>query len=150
MADLMELAERVEALQGRNMEVDAEIARATGWVHKCSDVWGIGAPHWWKEDKCFHDFAGPHWYGQGAILPPFTGSLDAAETLVPGGENGRWNTGKFNTDPNKCSAQIAIEDEIFIEAGSLGRGIKVRASATAATPALALCAAALRARASNG
>lgn len=68
--ELLALAERVEALQGRNMEVDAEIARATGWVHKCSDVWGIGAPHWWKEDKCFHDFAGPHWYGQGAILPP--------------------------------------------------------------------------------
>lgn len=76
----------------------------------------------------------------------YTASLDAAMQLVPGGEDGRWNTGRFNVDPNKCSAQVAVQGEIFIDRGSLGLGIKVRASATAATPALALCAAALRAR----
>lgn len=149
--ELLKLAERVEALRGPDWEVDKLIAVLNGWClhpsnrqrddsaqsdtgYTCLDC---GADSWGN--------TGPTGQKRSASLPAYTASLDAAMTLVPGGENGRWNAGKFNVDPNKCSAQVAIEDEIFIERGSLGRGIKVRASGTARTPALALCAAALRA-----
>lgn len=115
--ELLKLAERVEALSGPDRAIDWQI-------HCRNGLNGVGM------------------YGN---HPSYTASLDAAMTLVPGGENGRWNTGKFNTNAKKCTAQVAVEDEIFIETGSLGRGLKVRSSATAATPALALCAAALRA-----
>ena len=140
--ELLKLAERVEALSGPDREVDARIWCALNGKKYVS--------HW-------REYDGPNTrveyieppkrtpFASSTVALQWTASLDAAMTLVPGGENGRWNAGKFNVDPNKCSAQVAIEDEIFIERGSLGRGIKVRASGTARTPALALCAAALRA-----
>lgn len=121
--ELLKLAKRVEALSGPDRDVDLDICIALD-TGRSTDPRNPGPMR-------------------------YTASLDAAMTLVPGGENGRWNAGKFNADPNKCSAQVAIEDEIFIESGSLGRGLKVRASGTARTPALALCAAALRALAKD-
>lgn len=125
--DLLKLADRVEALSGPDRKVDELIERAVG-TYSAFRYYTLG-------DDDQPDY----------IPTRYTASLDAAETLVPGGENGRWNTGKFNTNAKKCTAQVAVEDEIFIETGSLGRGLKVRSSAIAATPALALCAAALRA-----
>lgn len=60
---LIELAERCEAATGPDRELDAAIALLHGWtVHK-GDNW-----------------IGPH--GQISV-PEFTGSLDAALTLVP-------------------------------------------------------------------
>lgn len=102
MADLMKLAERVEALSGPDRAVDWELHVFDGLV-------GVG-------------MYGAH--------PHYTASLDAAMTLVPEG---------------------VVFDVGWLHDMSQARGcVAGKKAAYAATPALALCAAALRARASNG
>lgn len=111
---LIELAERCEAATGPDRELDAAIALLYGWtVHK-GDNW-----------------IGPH--GQISV-PEFTGSLDAALTLVPEGQGCTivQNIGGFPHRATVWTAKGAVGD---IQ-GQPG-----------ATPALALSAAALRARA---
>lgn len=100
MADLMKLAERVEALSGPDRAVDWELHVFDGLV-------GVG-------------MYGAH--------PHYTASLAAAMTLVPEG----WDHGYT------ANGQCWTHKEASTVHGD------------AATPALALCAAALRARASNG
>ena len=110
MADLMKLAERVEALSGPERAVDWELHVFDGLV-------GVG-------------MYGAH--------PHYTASLAAAMTLVPEGwDHGyTWQPGSY---PHmKANGQCWTHKEASTVHGD------------AATPALALCAAALRARASNG
>jgi hypothetical protein len=92
-----------------------------------------------------HDIARALVGHSGYKYQPYTASLDAAMTLVPEGWQGdrlSWWAG--------CEAScVLIEthlvgDEWVREAGWLGR-----VEGEAATPALALCAAALRARAAS-
>lgn len=122
--ELLALAERVVRLTGHDNDTQEAVLLAFGWA-----VDGDGLLH--RPDGSLH-------YGE---IPAILASIDAAMTLVPGGEDGRWQAGKFNTDPTQCSASIAIQGDI----PPYGCGIKIRAQATAATPALALTAAALRA-----
>lgn len=76
----------------------------------------------------------------------FTTSLDAAVTLVP--EAWEWQTSNRAPKPHAGRAYIHNRELIFAGMSGRTRNPKYRsAECTALTPALALCAAALRARA---
>jgi hypothetical protein len=131
-SDLHSLAARAEAAEGPDRELDMIIAEAVGWVHRS------GAPY-------------PH------VLawerPAYTASLDAALTLVPEGWQvaaleQNWRTGLWRAQliPVPSATLIAAFDRgetvgwNTADAPDSGTGGIV-------TPALALVAAALRARA---
>lgn len=124
MADLLKLADRVEALSGPDRGADAAIARSFSHDVESDD--------------------GDFWFGPYDALPvrvpDFTGSLDAAMTLVPEGWGFRVESEGDGSRP--CSASIYKPADCCNEF--------VISCDYAITPALALCAAALRARAANG
>lgn len=119
MSDLEKLAGRVEALTGPDREVDALIA-----VLQNLRIVDEGHPL----GRCCYDKNGVL-----LVLPSYTRSLDAAMSLVPDGwdftvgvcDKGAWS------DVSPSEQPYDVADEVF---------------AQGATPALALCAAALRAR----
>ncbi len=112
---LIELAERCEAAMGSDRDLDADIARATGWQDVRSEGYG--------------SIRGLRPTGKREHVMRFTASLDAAMTLVPEG----W-----------CFEVTNYDTFARVRAAVLG---STSYSADADTPALALCAAALRARA---
>jgi hypothetical protein len=122
---LTALAEKVEGAEGADRGLDAAIADAIGW---------------WPDGYTRHDVHGPdrRWTPSGAAVPhrvdcsEWTASLDAALTLVPEG----WHTRMATQDRHSGRWQWVLR-------GSFG----VECAARAATPALALTAAALRAQA---
>jgi len=114
-ADLLALAARVEAATGADRELDREIDRAL-------------FPQYWRRSET------GSWFSNYVHRPPaFTASLDAAASLVPEG----W------------AYHIAVRPwfDVFQAKGSVWAfGQRVASfTASAATPALALTAAALRA-----
>jgi hypothetical protein len=110
-ADLLALAERVEALTGPDDAVDLAIAE---WCYANGGVAGVNYdPQLWV-------------IRHGG---EFTASLDAAMSLVPDGYD--WILGRTNGGLT-VHAEVGNREQIF-----------------AATPALALTAAALRARAAQ-
>jgi len=66
------LIKRLEALTGPSREVDAEIAKATGWESVPWEFAGTRGVTWYA--------SGPEAYKE---CPHFTGSIDAALTLMP-------------------------------------------------------------------
>ena len=123
-AELLALAERVEALQGPSRDVDAEIALAVGYAN-CRPPSGDNVGRFPHENP----------YGAGFFGPAYTIRLDAAMSLCPQPpsfdlshdheiQGGKW----------QC---LVGEDE-----GWTPKGI-----ASGFSPALALTAASLRARA---
>jgi hypothetical protein len=117
------LARRVEEAAGADRALDAEIHEAVTTFPA-----RIGGPGW--HDGALVVPAFPGWIP----LPAYTASLDAAMSLVPD----KWGTTLDikASDRNRCEARLWFD----------GEGVRpVRG--VAATPALALCAAALRARA---
>jgi hypothetical protein len=140
---MLELAERVERLTGPDRELDVQICiAALGYVEKPN------APKGWRsfENNGWHvDFreGGPDWsagdpWNAHFGIPPFTASLDAAMTLVPEGW-GRIEFGRYEGGCDGYWAQITPLDHP-----------RIVESERCATPALALTAACLRARASMG
>lgn len=130
-AELLELAERVEGASGPDRELDQAIMDAV------FQPWSgyVGAHYEGTNERVIDtgwvDGRGYRWIG----APRLTASLDSAMALVPEGcgqGSIRWNG-----------------DSVVAEVwGSLANGMP---TGDGATPALALCAAALRARAySNG
>ena len=117
---MTKLADKIEALEGPSREVDAEIAIAVG---RTLQVWregGHSMPGYWADDP----------------PPTYTASLDAAMTLVPEGFYKSFAAIRFGDGlPFAEVVERKPPERIF--------------SAYAATPALALCAAALRAREAN-
>ena len=121
----MKLSERVERLEGPDRDWDTEIA------HAC------GAEYGPKSGWCDNE-SGDYWTVENCALH-YTASLDAAMSLVP---EGVWHEIKGprrylnipTASPNYWSARLEAWDA---SAEGMGRG---------ATPALALCAAALKAR----
>ena len=125
-ATLLALAERCEQAAGPNNGLDAEIALAIGYTHERR---GTERACWWRTP------AGQQlaYVGYKNHPPFFTGSLDAAVTLVPEGWIYELGRGESGTSRSLCR----MSDELGIWTGW----------AVAATAALAICAAALRARA---
>lgn len=120
------IAERIEALEGPCREMDLSIAKAVGLAHL--DAVAGGVTGFMYMDR-----------GQPACVtvPRYTASLDAAITLVPEG----WNMSVFLIEKLKLRASASVRD----------RDGKFSFTSAASTPALALCAAALRAQeATNG
>ena len=142
-SDLLALADRVEAADGPERELDRAVARFVGW-HRVEPRFTRNKHGAWIAPG---DFLGTYSGGSPILdslhgtdmhreVPPFTASLDAAMTLVPEGWD--WAAG---------SAQDGCGGHAFMRrVGHLGRPIDV--DVDAAAPALALTAACLRARAS--
>jgi hypothetical protein len=127
---LLALAERCEQAVGPNNGLDAEIALAIGYTHERR---GTERACWWRTP------AGQQlaYVGYKNHPPFFTGSLDAAVTLVPEGR--AWTVGQ-NLHHWFWQASInALNDD--------GNPTSIGFGGPCGWPALALCAAALRARA---
>jgi hypothetical protein len=128
-ATLLALAERCEQAAGPDRELDAEIA----WMLTAQDRKRLGPPDLRRE--IWHaGLPTPAWVpfeNVSSFHPPYTASLDAAVTLVPEG----WSWGKFFGGSAEC---VKISDPSIL----FERGLSDK-------PALALCAAALRARAAG-
>lgn len=132
MTDLTELAKRVEAATGPDRELDAEIAIAID-LKLPHDDYGArdaarrgGAARLAEMGECHQNV----WR---TYLPRYTASLDSAMTLVP--EGYEW---AVNWGGNSVANVNRIGDGYPIHCGC------------AATPSLALTAAALGARAAMG
>jgi hypothetical protein len=132
---LIALAERCEAATGPDWKLDGLIA------DELSDWENLGG-HWEQ-----HKVSGERRRTSYPPAPLYTASIDAAMTLVPEG----WAVGSLEWWPMRSrGAGITL-----LETGSIGGAdwhgydalFHADARARAATPALALCAAALRARA---
>jgi hypothetical protein len=123
MSALLQLAERCEKATGPDRELDAEIAEAVGAKHGRETGWcNSENGDYYVIDEC---------------AASYTASLDAAMTLVPEG----WETSIYigGENANVQMETPAMRDEWFDEGGGPIDG-------TAPTPALVLCAAALRAQ----
>lgn len=138
---LEELVERIEKLEGPDREVDAEIALA------------LEFPNWRDRmlparitKKASHTYSAltPDGVGGSKRVPAFTASLDAAMTLVP--EGAHWGIGHEDMGPLVGWAWVrAKNDTGWQEYHSPPRLGFRHIAPFPATPALALCAAALRA-----
>jgi len=136
---LLALAERCEQASGPDRELDGEIARALGWtdvhVSVLNPLFQVGRP--------------PGVTGWRDPVPAFTASLDAALTLVPEGwrVNGAdWSIlGQYSWMLKGPCKKLIMGADGYEEAG----GDWFKSGVSLATPALALCAAALRALASE-
>jgi hypothetical protein len=123
--ELLVLASKVEALDGPDREVDAEIAVS---IHGGEIVW-LQANYTMENYPARKYASADHVGGYGkAPVDPVTASLDAAMSLVP----------------EKWDFAVASEEGKGV-AGAIRRKPHAHADAEAATPALALTAAALRA-----
>lgn len=115
---LRALIARVETATGPDLELDAEIALASGWRLKFVEgrgCWRHGDYSWTVES--------------GGTPPAYTRSLDAALTLVPEGWGFELRRGHGTSGRATCFCWN-------------GKAM----AALCTTPALALCSAALRAR----
>lgn len=124
MTDLMELASRVEAGEGPDRDLDAEIKEAVGHMWDYAADWGPRG-----HDK--------------PVAFAYTASLDAAMTLIPGDE--MWDVSRESADTYTadltCFYRGIVDYEPDADKVPFGR---------AKSPALALTAACLRARAHQG
>jgi hypothetical protein len=138
--NLNALADRVEAASGPDRELDALIAiqvawRWEGWAE--GDIAVEESARKFGVEYVVDRVANSHksiW----KLLPRYTASLDAAMTLVPEG----WDWALYTGADGRCEAGCAPAD-------TDPEGCRTADSdqSLAATPALALTAAALRARA---
>lgn len=149
-ADMMELAARIEAADGPSRELDAQIAEALGMCqHRnktrsgyqddtgfdCDDC---GADSWGNRSKDGHNrrLNDPN--------PAYTASLDSAMTLVPEG----WSVSVGDLrgyDPPMWRCHLRDHRPESLTAA--GHSEIWKEGSTPASAALAICAAALRARA---
>lgn len=136
MSELLELATQCEAAEEADRELDALIYCALHPTHTAyfseGDEWALA--DWMVREG-----------GVNFSPPCFTASLDAALTLLPAAEAGYsvvfWRLGNDGEggDPAAFKAEVLICAMLASQ----------RFAATAVTPALALCAAVLRARAAS-
>jgi hypothetical protein len=127
-ATLLQLASRCEAASGPDRELDGEVFRAIG-MPLPGDFGGRDISlHWNEAEQCFLAPVGDMRvrYEQ----PRYTASVDSALGLLDG----------LARKPHWSVSWPVAEVELVFSGGPV-------VNATAATPALALCAAALRARA---
>jgi hypothetical protein len=156
MSKYADVIAKLETATEGNRELDAEIAlnanqKFSGWVrHPAAD----GGPTWmvgelWPSLKEFVDWR-DNQHGAAAPCdqaPPYTHSIDAALTLVP---NQWWVTidqyiVKANADPRKWRVWLKYLGDPESDHPKL-----FEVFSPSYTPALALCIAALKARAVSG
>jgi hypothetical protein len=131
VSDLLELAARCEAADGEDRLLDAEIYVALDAERENLDALAING-------------------AVGTWVPKCTASLDAAMTLVPE-ENDSWSLMKWPQDGKptfRATVSWTVKSSHKNASGPYVMHKPHVRRAEAATPALALCAAALRARAS--
>lgn len=131
MTPLLLLAEKVEGLKGPDREVDRDIALLRAEYDDPEDL------------GCFLDPAEAVVGGGGQTYAPpaYTASLDAAMLLVPEG----W--GWLVSQPNEKAIASGLLKKRTPVMGEVQYGCDHRYAVAAATPALALVAVSLRARA---
>ena len=130
---LEELAEAVGQLSEPDRETDCMIGVAVGRFHLV-DPPKYGGPDYGYTDSDGGEVRPGH--GGDQLVPRYTASLDAAMTLVP--EGSVWFVGNSD-DPSPAVWNACV----MPEQAPADRWTR------AATPALALCAASLRARAAS-
>lgn len=114
--DLQRLVERIEGASAPVRQMDADIARAVGFI----------------PNDAVLDSEGTAWHNRlGTKVPCYTASIDAAMTLVPEGVNIGLHIDHNGNDCAWSSRAVGWQPQV---------------TAGCVTPALALCAAALRAR----
>ena len=136
MSDLSELIARIEAASGAQYVLDCAIWDAIYPGERAERFAKLTAP-----GKPYHGRLGPADVdGYVQPLRAFTASIDAALTLVPDGYAVDMTIGRYW--PNRARVLHVYQD------GDrwFHRGSDPAICANAATPALALCAAALKAR----
>lgn len=138
MSDLLELAERVEKEEGPDRKLDYAVHYAErGCPERADEIDYIKDPYKVSEFVMLKNGGG----STGYLPPRYTASLDAAMTLVPEG-CGFLLTSTHMERWAQVVSESKLADGTLLVGPSLG-------SSKAATPALALTAAALRARAAN-
>jgi hypothetical protein len=131
MADLLELADACEAAEGPDRELDCAIAVSAANFFEIPPRYD-GGPIGYG----YHDAKGAEihpGHGGDQMVPAYTASIDAAMTLVPEGCD-------VTLDREKGFGAALVFDTL---------GVDTIGAARATTPALALCAASLRARAAT-
>lgn len=144
-----DLIERIEAASGPDREMDRDILAAKG-THVLEKR-GRDRKSWWYEidgpDYRRLDPDGDRYFG----MPRYTASIDAALTLVPEGWMfGIERAGSYDGSPKDeawCWPYESNFDPDWQNGQQGYRDAPDGARGSAATPALALCAAALKARA---
>lgn len=129
------IIERVEAASGPGRELDQAIycAVTAAQGHRINKLVGGELEVWPKRDDRFFTV-------QPGMVLPYTASLDAAMTLVP--EGWGWTVGDKSPEPSLAWCEI---DHLPWRKG-YAWAVERKLIVQAATPALALCAAALRVR----
>lgn len=136
--DLIDLAARVEALEGPDREVDAEIALSIGIVRERdgNSFYGHRDYSVMVLERGYYDIE-----GSAPELPSYTASLDAALMLVPEG----WNWMAGNRNQPTARAYVENGKPAFIDSAMRRHPERRWHEVVASTPALALTAASLRA-----
>jgi hypothetical protein len=140
-----DLVRRVESATGPSKALDREIALAVGWVRLSPSEARRSNPAWYHPEDCRN--GKPiidSLHGTDVWRDPiaYTASLDAAMSLVP--EGWFWMAG--NRDRITPRAYVENGEPSFVGISSRRNPNRLWFEVTAATPALALVAAALRAR----
>ena len=138
MSDLIELAARCEAATGPDRELDAEIASQLSG-HEAYLV-TIGPDHR-REEWVFISTDAGDASPTSRPVPRYTSSLDAAMTLVPEG----WFLNLL-TELDQRNWEVSLRSPILDDFRRFATSRTYGNEKGVATPALALCTAALRAR----
>lgn len=144
MTDLKDLARRVSELQGPSREVDAAIQIAVFGDVAFGNVWPFtpeSTPMLSEYVEQFRDTLDVDDAIPDDVLPRVTASLDAAMTLVP---EGCLVVVKTLWDKDKTAGYAIIQH--YADTETCGKRYDGETTGLAATPALALTAAALIAR----
>lgn len=133
---MKDLIAALESASGPDRELDCDIARSLGWEVKFqTDMANQFIPYaiWGNEKK-----------GQKGPVPYFTESIDAALMLVRDGWV--WQVSNRAPKPHAGRAYIHNGELHFVGVGTQRNPDRQTEECTAATPAIALCIAALKAR----
>jgi hypothetical protein len=144
---MLDLIERLEKATGPDRELDAEIAAKLKLCSVANNPWIQKWAGEWKAINGLVHLIGDHG-SHGNFRPAaFTSSLDAALTLVPDGLE--WQVSTRAPKPHAGRAYIH-NNEMQFSGGGMARNPRYLGwEDTAATPILALCLAALCARAAS-
>lgn len=135
-ATMNDLIERIEAASGPDREIDREIMLSSGYRYEQRDIGCRYEDGSVALDWVYVEIKTDKWRSTHPLS--FTSSIDAALTLVP--EGFEWSL------EYQAGHHVSSDGECMVAIAKLGDPCRDWES-TSATPALALCAAALKSRA---